>query len=271
MSVTVLDQFLSLVEVVADRHGASKELLASFEGADLDRRAISMAITSDDAFAKSVLRLANSPYYRRGHEVTSVDYAVALLGEWTIRSFALLDMLREFGALSSAAWGHSSIVAISAFHVSETRGADPSIAYSSGLIHDVGAFVLRSYDLVRYHQIESNFSGGLTAESQKEYLDSELSAFGVDHAELGSAILEHFNFPETMVAAVRSHHLIEDVIHPVTRSIIDGERIVHLSQLPIERWTVGHLYPLQYSIADSYGAVRFMTEEASLLFSENGS
>ncbi|MDA8026047.1 MAG: HDOD domain-containing protein [Actinomycetota bacterium] len=263
-----LDTFLTVVDLAAEKHSASRELLASFEGVDLDRRAISMAISSDDVFSKSVLRLANSPYYRRGREVTSVDYAVALIGEWTIRAFALLDIFREYGALSSGAWNHSSIVAISAFHVSESRGADPSLSYAAGLIHDVGAFVLRAINADRYHDIEKIFAGGLTSESQKEYLDSERSAFGIDHEELGSLILSRFGFPDQMVAAVRGHHLIEEANHPVTRSIIDGERIVHLSQLPFERWSDMHLFPLQYTISDTYSAVKFMTEEASLLFNE---
>ena len=268
MSVMQLDTFLTAVDLAAEKHQASRDLLASFQGADLDRRAVSMAITSDEVFARSVLRLANSPYYRRGREVTSVDYAVALIGEWTIRAFALLDIFREYGALSKGAWSHSSIVAISAFHVSESRGADPSLAYAAGLIHDVGAFVLRSSDPEQYRSIEAIFSGGLTSDSQKAYLESERQIFGIDHEELGSAILSHFNFPDQMVAAVRGHHLIAEANHPVTRSIIDGERIVHLSQLPFERWSEAHLFPLQYTISDTYGAVKFMTEEASLLFNE---
>jgi HD-like signal output (HDOD) protein len=167
MSIIELDKFLTAVDLAAENHSASRELLASFEGADLDRRAISMAITSDDVFARSVLRLANSPYYRRGRDVTSVDYAVALIGEWTIRAFALLDIFREYGALSSGAWSHSSIVAISAFHVSESCGADPSLSYAAGLIHDVGAFVLKANNPDIYSGIEKIFVGGLTSESQR--------------------------------------------------------------------------------------------------------
>ncbi len=268
MAAKQLDSFLTVVDLAAQKHQGARELLASFEGEDLDRRAISMAISSDDVFARSVLHLANSPYYSRGREVTSVDYAVALIGQWAIRGYALLDIFREYGALSKGAWTHSSIVAISAFHVAETLGADPALSYSAGLIHDVGAFVLRSCDSDKYLEIEKIFANGLTVDSQKEYLEEERVAFGVDHCELGAAILAHFDFPTEMVEAVRDHHLVEEAISPITRSIVDGERIVHLSQISFERWNDKSLFPLQYTVSDTYGAVRFMTEEASLLFDE---
>ncbi|MDA8197481.1 MAG: HDOD domain-containing protein [Actinomycetota bacterium] len=269
MAVAQLDSFMSVVDLAAAKHAGAKKLLSCLEGADLDRRAVSMAITSDDIFARSVLRLANSPYYRRNNEVTSVDYAVALIGEWTIRSFALLDIFREFDVLSQGAWIHSTVVAISAFHIAESRGADPALAYATGLIHDIGAFVLRSNDPTTYADVEKIFAGGLTSESQRAYLEAERQNYGIDHEELGSAILAHFKFPDEMVAAVRGHHLIEEAIHPITRSMIDGERIVHLSQLPFERWSEEQLFPLQYSVSDTVGAVKFMTEEAALLLSDD--
>ncbi|NKN31949.1 EAL and HDOD domain-containing protein [Marichromatium bheemlicum] len=56
---------------------------------------ISRTITSDAALSLEILRLANSPRFRRQEPVESIEHALFVLGRTTIRHWALLLMLRR--------------------------------------------------------------------------------------------------------------------------------------------------------------------------------
>ena len=53
------------------------------------------AISSDQGVASLVLRVVNSPFYNRGNKVTTIPFAISLLGYSVVRSLALLAFSRS--------------------------------------------------------------------------------------------------------------------------------------------------------------------------------
>jgi HD-like signal output (HDOD) protein len=74
-------------------------------------------------------------------------------------------------------------------------------AFSAGLIHDVGKLVLDRYVLDRKEEFNR-----LTAGGRNSMLAAEQRLLGLDHAEIGFEVCQHWNIPEAISQAIRHHH-----------------------------------------------------------------
>lgn len=171
---------------------------------------INDALSSDPGLVARILRLVNSPYYGFSRRIATVTNAVVILGFSQVRSLALsafiFDKLagaeREVRFDINALWRHSLGAAFMAAGIA--RHIDAKLeedAFICGLLHDLGKFVMARnvpehlgmvLDVVRSEDIQFN-------EAEHRCLD-------YDHAQLGAAIIERWNLPDTLVEAVRRHH-----------------------------------------------------------------
>jgi len=85
------------------------------------------------------------------------------------------------------------------------------------LLHDLGK---RERGTLGEGDVEPNRK--LAFEHQVSFEDAERRVLGIDHAEVGGALLDSWQFPENVVAAVRWHHqpsqcpgdsLVADLVH----------------------------------------------------------
>ncbi|MBO8086319.1 MAG: HDOD domain-containing protein [Marichromatium sp.] len=70
-------------------------LIETLQRPDTTVAEINRSITSDAALSLEILRLANSPRFRRREPIESVEHAIVVLGRDTIRHWALLLTLRR--------------------------------------------------------------------------------------------------------------------------------------------------------------------------------
>ncbi len=86
--------------------------------------------------------------------------------------------------------------------LSKRIGTDTSIAYTAGLVHDIGKLVIgQMLDVAmreKVHQLVQTEHGSL--------LQAETSVIGCDHAEIGACLLRQWRIPEIIVEAVANHH-----------------------------------------------------------------
>jgi putative nucleotidyltransferase with HDIG domain len=87
-------------------------------------------------------------------------------------------------------------------------GVSPSLAYTAGLLHDIGKVVLDQYIQTarplfyrKLHEDGENFS------------EAEKTIFGVDHTEVGERLARNWAFPESLTEAIRCHHQPEQAQH----------------------------------------------------------
>ncbi len=156
-----------------------------------DTKALLALIEKDPVLSVEVLKLCNSPLFRRSEkEITSLQQALVQLGREQIRRFVTTSLLRGcieikpiyFRRFGSQIWRHSMQVA---YLASELVKEDSESAFMLGLIHDVGKIAIFKLLLEAFKQAEpgeqpcsSLFKQVMTAKSLS------LSALLVQHWEL---------------------------------------------------------------------------------------
>jgi putative nucleotidyltransferase with HDIG domain len=102
-------------------------------------------------------------------------------------------------------WLHSLGVAICAQEVARSAGLDVDVAYTAGLLHDVGQLLLFVADPLAYAGVLS-----LQAERDLDIVDAERDYLGVDHAHVGGELARLWKLPEAVADAIAAHHVSDD-------------------------------------------------------------
>jgi putative nucleotidyltransferase with HDIG domain len=177
---------------------------------ETDVSSLAQVISSDQALTAKVLRLCNSAFYGLSRQVTTISEAVVIVGFSSLKSLVL--MLTTQSSMNKGLlgykigpgefWRHSLNTAeITRFLAQHTGANNPEEAFIAGLIHDIGKMALNQYALPEVYRA--------TNLSQKERLpihEAETQVLGFDHADVGAALTERWNFPPVLVEAIRRHH-----------------------------------------------------------------
>ena len=174
---------------------------------DFQMRAVVRTIQSDTAFAAELLQIANSPLFGHVQEVKSVQQAVVLLGWARLRALTMTVALRAYlnSAISRDAfercWRHSLATALLAEILAGDASVMPEVAYTAGLLHDLGRLSLMAGFPGEASQMLRE-----TKETSAEMCIRERKKFGVDHAELGGWLMEEWKFPSAFAESAARHH-----------------------------------------------------------------
>jgi HD-like signal output (HDOD) protein len=205
-------------------------VLASLGREEVSFSHLAELIEKDTVLAGNILKLVNSALYNRRAEVSSIRYAVSLLGVNKLRNAVLgLSVARMWTTVKSPpGWStkqfnmHSVAVAVlSDLMAQRVPVVFEEGAFAAGLLHDLGRLVIATSLPDEHTNIMRMYDrgGGTLCECER-------SLIGVDHAEVSAMALVSWNLPRPIRAAVRYHHAPEDD----TTALADG-RTVRLSSL----------------------------------------
>ncbi len=164
-------------------------------------------ISTDPAFASEVLTIANSILYAPRFPATSILQAVAVLGANHLQGMCLTVGVRAYlgKTLNHPAmrhlWRHNLACALIAEQIASMGFLDKDIAYSSGILHDVGRFALAVIQPGEYAALLETHRG--PADS---LLEGERELFGWDHCEAGEKLIADWKLPADFAAVVAEHH-----------------------------------------------------------------
>lgn len=164
-------------------------------------------ISSDPAFASEVLTIANSVVYAPRYPSTSIMQAVAVLGANTLQGMCVTVGVRAYlGKTMSypamrGLWRHNLAVAVIAQRLALLGMIDKDVAFTCGILHDVGCMGLAVIQPAAYAALFEKHQG--TAESM---LDAERVLFGWDHCEAGRQLISDWKLPQEFVSVVARHH-----------------------------------------------------------------
>lgn len=128
------------------------ELVRAVNDSDTTRRELAQMIARDPALVGSLLKLANSPIYRRGSQpVENLERALAVLGTVGTRSLVAAALLQpvfrasngDAAQFAEIVWEHTQRAAAAAeVHAAAVESSDPFAAQLVALVMGLGAIVV---------------------------------------------------------------------------------------------------------------------------------
>ena len=164
-------------------------------------------ISSDPAFASEVLTVANSLLYAPRYPAASIVQAVSVLGANTLQGMCVTVGVRAYlgKAMSYPAmrnlWRHNVACAITAQKLADCSTLDKEIAYTSGILHDIGRMALAVIQPKSYAALLEVHQGNAAT-----MLDAERKLFGWDHCETGRKLIGDWKLPGNLEPVVADHH-----------------------------------------------------------------
>ncbi|MBM3813097.1 MAG: HDOD domain-containing protein [Acidimicrobiia bacterium] len=184
----------------------ARKLMEQVSKEDCSIAEVSKLIRTDAAFAAEVLKLANSAMFGLRYEVVSILHAISVLGMDRLKALVLTVGLRDLLAgarqmeLVHRCWRHNLSTALTAEFLAEFCWLDKAVAYTAGLLHEIGRLALIMLHREKYQELVH-----LTESSGRELRECERTAFGIDSQQAGAWIAEDWGLPKELreVAACR--------------------------------------------------------------------
>ncbi len=199
---------------------------------------LSKAISKDQSVVLKILTIANSPFYGLTKRVSSIEFAIMILGYDEIRNIvSALSLMESMKNKSDqyldqkVFWLHSYLTATIAKKLSMDIGLEKSSeAFIAGLLHDLGISVIHRFmhsDFVTIHDLVKNGTS---------YQDAEISVLGMTHGEIGESLLKYWNIPDMISEIVRNHHApqLSQNTHVLTS-------VIHLADYMTQMLKMGEL------------------------------
>jgi HD-like signal output (HDOD) protein len=168
-------------------------------------------IAKDMAMTTKLVQVINSAYFGLPRTITDPTEAVGILGFETVKSLIItVKLLSHYDKVKPVyfsidhIWRHSTNVARTArvMTLLETGDNERSgVAYTAGLMHDLGKVILAANFDGQYHGAHN-----VARKQQIPLWDVEKDIFGATHGEIGAYLLGLWGMSEEVVKVTALHH-----------------------------------------------------------------
>ncbi|WNV73786.1 HDOD domain-containing protein [Geodermatophilus sp. DSM 44513] len=190
-----LDRVLASIDTMAAQAPVAAQLVSIADAEDTDARTLARVLASDVALAGRVMKLANSAYFGMRGRVTSLQFAVTVVGFTTVRTMATVALtgLDDESRLPEGFWSMSTCVALGSAALAPRFGERPQDALCLGLLAPLGAALL-------FHDDEDGYGELCAAEpTAAGRRVAEVRRYGVHALRLTAVALEQWGFPPSML------------------------------------------------------------------------
>ncbi|MFK5985985.1 MAG: response regulator [Pseudomonadota bacterium] len=215
------------------------KLINELESKTASVKTVANIVVQDFAISTKVLQLVNSAFFGLSVKVSSIEYAVQLLGIETINSLVLETSI--FSTIDKEifnrfklqeVWEHSLFSASVVRKIIKQEKITKDTAEKAilvSLLHHVGKLVLASQMTDEYYPVflNANNKDGLAL------LQAEKQAFGYTHTDIGAYLLGIWGFPLEVVEAVAFIDLryFEETIPTSLSATMDCRLLAYISNL----------------------------------------
>ncbi len=184
------------------------EVLELLKDINTSPQLLAKAIAKDQSIVVKILTIANSPFYGLSKRVSTIEYAIMILGFNEIRNIVMALSLMESLKNKSDQymdqkefWIHAYITATIAKKITDDMGLRlGGDAFIGGLLHDLGISVIHRYLHTDFVSVYEAVNNGM------KYSEAETLTLGMDHQSIGSVLLKNWNLPEQFYEIVKCHH-----------------------------------------------------------------
>ncbi|WP_027388874.1 HDOD domain-containing protein [Chrysiogenes arsenatis] len=209
-----LSEIIQVTDSFPSPSGVIAEIIEVLGDPKANFQKIANSISTDPNLSGKVVGMANSAFYARGSECTTVQNAIMRIGMDSLSGLVLgtfagqvISNDPELETRLKSFWEHSLCVAVLGKSIG-ARLAIPfaDLGYVAGILHDIGKMGMFLVDREKYSQMLAESKG-----SEEELCRLELAEFGVDHAEAGSYIATKWKLPAGIQAAITYHHTVSQI------------------------------------------------------------
>jgi HD-like signal output (HDOD) protein len=205
------DDLLSLPQALS-------EILREIEKPDFGPDKLVRIVLKDPALTSRILKMANSSFYHRFSDISTVNQAVQVLGMTTVKCLALsttvfnmarldastgMDTKRFFAYILSVASAAKRLAQMLSFRAAEE-------VFVAGLLHEIGTLFYLHHYPKDYRMVRARSTG------MQNLLDAEVDVFGIDHCQVGYHLAKRWRLPEHICDAIGNHHSVADPVREIS-------------------------------------------------------
>lgn len=183
------------------------KLMEQLANPDAAADQVEALIRMDSGLASGTLRLANSAYFNSSIPCDTLNDAIVRLGFREMYRLATTKIASGWLSASVEGYGwepgdlyrHSLTVAVAADLLARrTETIEPEIAYTAGLLHDVGKLALAygcsdHFETIRQYQANEHCAWRI----------AEHQVLGYDHTDISRELLIAWKFPASLIEVVQ--------------------------------------------------------------------
>ena len=182
------------IEMVPTLPSVVRQVIKSINDPRSSAQSVAKVLISDTAISSRVLKVVNSVYYGFSRQISRITQAAALLGNFEIRNLVLTtSVFSLFKGMEQSLYNnliqHSVHCALTGKTISSfIRWKMPEEVFISGLLHDIGKFVIAEYFPREFQEIDK-----IMTEENCSTTDAEAKVLGVSHTTIGQWLCEKWN------------------------------------------------------------------------------
>ncbi len=208
--MNLIDQILQSIEGLAPFPMVVQRAIQLIEDPKTSAQNLVDVLQFDPSITANVLKLCNSAYFGLRKKVFSLREAIVMVGFDPLMEIILsqesLRVLKDpcigYDLEQADLWKHSVACALLSRIISERLNQKTTlIHFTAALLHDIGKIILGQFFKDYFGQIKE-----LVRENHIPFTEAEREVLGIDHAELGGKVAEHWKFPTPLLLAIQYHH-----------------------------------------------------------------
>jgi HD-like signal output (HDOD) protein len=235
-----IEVILAGIDTMAVQKPVAAQIVSVANAEDTDARTLARILSSDIALAGRVMKLANSAYFGMRGRVTSLQFAVTVVGFTTVRTMATVALtnMTDESRLPGNFWDVTTSLALGASTLAPRFGERPPDSLCLGLLAQLGAALLHHNDPEGYAEIvdaNPTFRGRRAAETRR---------YGINSLRLTAVALEQWGFPAALTTPLKEiddYRTMDGALLRAAFEVAARLTIEDYEEIPISRLTVGRL------------------------------
>jgi len=195
------DKILSLPQALS-------EILQEVGKDNCSPEKLAKIILKDPSLTGALLKVANSSFYQRYSQISTVQQAINVLGMTTVKCLALSTTVlhpdkiaTESGVDTQAFFTYMLSVASASEKLAQAVDYKaPEEASVAGLLNEMGILFFLHHHPAQYRKI---ISKRIKARS---LIEAEKQVFGTDHCEVGALMADTWHLPDYIGKSITNHH-----------------------------------------------------------------
>jgi HD-like signal output (HDOD) protein len=235
-----IEKVLASIDTMAAQRPVAAQIVSVANSDETSAKVLARILASDVALAGRVMKLANSAYFGMRGRVTSLQFAVTVVGFTTVRTMATVALtnLDDESRLPGNFWEVTTSLALASSNLAPRFGERPQDALCLGLLAQIGAALLNHNDPDGYAEIQAEhptFRGRRAAEGRR---------YGINSLRLTSVALEQWGFPHALINPLKQvddYQAFEGALLRGAYEVASRLTTEDYEPVPIARLTCGQL------------------------------